>query len=650
MILERVVYLDFVAIPIFIFILLASFVRKMTDGPTNRVFLLLVFSSLLSTVCDVISGVVAAHPSLSNAEIFTVFMAEELYDIIHPLTLVFTLLLLFAETRIWYWITQNKRLILTFIPYFFILLVCIINLFTHFVFSVDPDAGYTRGDGIYIIYCISAVYFLWGVIYIIRRREMFSVKRVFAFCSVYFVNLAAIIFQLIFPKYLVEMIMMALAELFVSLLVLRPEDYVDSTTGFPIYNAYVNEIRKIGMSTMSKKIIVMRLINAKQLRKYFGEEKYKSFLKRILTNIRGYLDKQHIFFDIYFEPPGSIYMLLDTYDFDFEAVVHDVYADFMTEVIGAESHGANIIPRFCEIRYPYDTMDPDTVLNIGHQFHHVIPFDQFYTRANTFIDNYNFRINNNIDKILTRAILENRFEMYYQPIYSVRDKKFLSAEALIRLNDEEFGFISPGLFIPAAEKMGLMIPIGDFVLESVFSFISSEDFYDLGMEYIELNLSVAQCIQSNLSDKIFKLGSKYYINPERVNLEITETTYENIGGVVDQNIRTLSENGFSFSLDDYGTGYSNMHRISRIPLKIIKIDKTMVDDMGNDSGMSVMRNTVAMMKDIDKEIVCEGIENADQLKCLSELGVDYIQGYYFSRPLPKKEFISFIKEKNGVSR
>ena len=120
--------------------------------------------------------------------------------------------------------------------------------------------------------------------------------------------------------------------------------------------------------------------------------------------------------------------------------------------------------------------------------------------------------------------------------------------------------------------------------------------------------------------------------------------------MVDQNIRTLSENGFSFSLDDYGTGYSNMHRISRIPLKIIKIDKTMVDDMTNDSGMSVMRNTVAMIKDIDKEIVCEGIENAGQLECLSELGVDYIQGYYFSKPLPKKEFISFIKEKNGVLR
>ena len=238
--------------------------------------------------------------------------------------------------------------------------------------------------------------------------------------------------------------------------------------------------------------------------------------------------------------------------------------------------------------------------------------------------------------------------MYYQPIYSIKDGRFVSAEALIRLTDEEYGFVSPALFIPAAERKGLMIPIGDFVLESVFEFISENDLPELGLSYIELNLSVAQCLQGDLADKIFALEKKYHINPERVNLEITETTYENIGEITDLNIKRLSENGFSFSLDDYGTGFSNMHRISRLPLKIIKIDKTMVDDMENKSGMSVLSNTVSMMKDIDKEIVCEGVETKEQLDTLVSLGVDFIQGYYFSKPLSAKQFISFIRERNNV--
>ena len=192
-----------------------------------------------------------------------------------------------------------------------------------------------------------------------------------------------------------------------------------------------------------------------------------------------------------------------------------------------------------------------------------------------------------------------------------------------------------------------MIPIGDFVLESVFRFISENDLRELGLSYIELNLSVAQCLQGDLSDKILALEKKYHVNPEYVNLEITETTYENIGDTTDMNIKRLSENGFSFSLDDYGTGYSNMQRISRLPLKIIKIDKTMVDDMDNNAGMSVMLNTVSLMKDIRKEIVCEGVETAEQLERLEGLGVDFIQGYYFSKPLPADNFISFIKERNS---
>ena len=236
--------------------------------------------------------------------------------------------------------------------------------------------------------------------------------------------------------------------------------------------------------------------------------------------------------------------------------------------------------------------------------------------------------------------------MYYQPIYSVKDGRFISAEALIRLTDEEYGFISPALFIPAAERNGLMIPIGDFVLESVFRFIGEHDFNELGLSYIELNLSVAQCLQGDLFDKILALEKKYGVAPVRVNLEITETTYENMGEMTDINIRRLSDNGFSFSLDDYGTGYSNMQRISKLPLKIIKIDKTMVDDMASSAGMTVLRNTVTMMKDIRKEIVCEGIESADQLEKLTELGVDFIQGYYFSKPLPEDKFVSFIQEHN----
>ncbi|MBQ9483895.1 MAG: EAL domain-containing protein [Ruminiclostridium sp.] len=645
---DRMAYLDFVALPIFFVLLYATFIRKMTSGTTNRLFILLLAVSAVMTVCDAATALLCTDPPISDAAVTITTVCAGIYHVFHTLTGIIYLLFIMAETRTWYWMTQKHRLVLAFIPYCVLLVLLVVNIFTGCVYTVTPNEGYQRGPLILAFYIIAALYMVWGAVYILLYRKMLSKSRLFSLLMMYIMIGASVLFQMFYPKYLVEMIMTALGELFISLLVLRPEDHLDYSTGMPSFKAYCNDIRKICLNKITEKIIIMRFINASQLRRYLGEEKYLSFVKSIAVRVKDFCTNRGLYFDMYLEQPGSIYLIIDNFDFDFESIVHDLYADIIVDILEVESNGAKVITRFCEIHYPVDTNDADTIFNIGHQFHRIIPYDQFYTKAFDIISSESFRIKNNMDLILNRAIRDRKFEMYYQPIYSIKDGRFVSAEALIRLTDEEYGFVSPALFIPAAERKGLMIPIGDFVLESVFEFISENDFPELGLSYIELNLSVAQCLQGDLADKIFALEKKYHINPERVNLEITETTYENIGEITDLNIKRLSENGFSFSLDDYGTGFSNMHRISRLPLKIIKIDKTMVDDMENKSGMSVLSNTVSMMKDIDKEIVCEGVETKEQLDTLVSLGVDFIQGYYFSKPLSAKQFISFIRERNNV--
>lgn len=645
---DRIVYLDYVAVPIYVIILFAAHSRKMVAGSSYKWFMLLIGSSLATALCDMVTGTFSGNFPLSDAAVFDVTLFTYLYYIFHLPVSIFYLFFLFSETRMGYWTMQKKHVILAFIPYLVLMVILVTNLFHGAMFTVTSEHGYQRGPLVYAYYLGGAVYSLWGAVYLIRHRKMLQMSKWICLLAMYVMNAAAILFQLFFPQYLVEMIFTAFAELFIVLLVLRPEDYIDYSTEIPNYRAYSNEIRKIATSQYREKFIVMRFINARELQKYLGDAKYIDFVKRTAGHIKGFLQREKLIFDMYFEPPGRLYMIIDNYDFDLEPKISSLYAELISDIAEVESVGARIIPRFCEINYPADTEDAETILNIGRQFHRIIPHEQLYTYARDIIGNEGFRVKNNMDRILQRAISEKKFEMYYQPIYSVNEKRFVSAEALIRLKDEEFGFISPALFIPAAERKGLMIPIGDFVLESVFGFISETDLRELGLSYIELNLSVAQCVQGDLADKIFALEKKYHVNPERVNLEITETTYENFGENTDRNIRALSENGFSFSLDDYGTGYSNMQRISKLPLKIIKIDKTLVDDVENKSGRSVLENTVRMMKEIHKEIVCEGVENAEQLDYLSGLGVDFIQGYYFSKPLPADQFVQFIKENNGV--
>lgn len=183
-----------------------------------------------------------------------------------------------------------------------------------------------------------------------------------------------------------------------------------------------------------------------------------------------------------------------------------------------------------------------------------------------------FDLMRDIDSIIENAITHKLFKVYYQPIYSIKDKHFNSAEALIRLFDDKYGFISPELFIPAAERSGAIHRIGAFVLDEVCRFISSEDFKKLGIDYIEVNLSVAQCMRNDLSEEILDIMKRHNVSSESINLEITETAASYSQENLVENMNELSASGIGFSLDDYGTGYSNMDRVSSMQFDIIKLD------------------------------------------------------------------------------
>jgi EAL domain-containing protein (putative c-di-GMP-specific phosphodiesterase class I) len=249
-------------------------------------------------------------------------------------------------------------------------------------------------------------------------------------------------------------------------------------------------------------------------------------------------------------------------------------------------------------------------------------------------------------EILERGLKEHNFEMYYQPIYSIKEDRFVSAEALIRLKDRDYGYVSPGIFIPAAEQSGFIDEIGNFVIESVYKFVSTHNLKRLGLSYIEVNLSVEQCLKEHFADYIVGTQNEYNVRPERINFEITETAYNSAKDVLDRNIKKLKARGYQFSLDDYGTGYSNMQRVLNLPLKLVKIDKSLVDDLDTENGASIVRNSIKMMQDIKLEVVIEGVETEEQLEILKSMGADYIQGFYFSRPLSELQFLEFLDRHN----
>ena len=253
-----------------------------------------------------------------------------------------------------------------------------------------------------------------------------------------------------------------------------------------------------------------------------------------------------------------------------------------------------------------------------------------------------------IDNIVKHALEDGLLEVFYQPIYEPKTGRFTSCEALLRLKDPQLGFISPAIFMPIAERNGTILAIDRFVLSSVCEMLATTEARNLGLEYAEVNLSVVDCIQANLSDNVVATMKKYQVRPEELNFEITETYEQGITAVMNENIEKLSDIGITFSMDDFGTGYSNLARIATLPVKIFKLDKSIIQ-AAFDSELSymVMIGLIKIIKSLKKEIVAEGVETGEQARQIIKLGCDHIQGFFYARPLPKDKFIEFLRDHNG---
>lgn len=252
-----------------------------------------------------------------------------------------------------------------------------------------------------------------------------------------------------------------------------------------------------------------------------------------------------------------------------------------------------------------------------------------------------------VESLLKHAIDTHEIDVFYQPIYDTKKKKYLSAEALVRLRDKEtIGFISPEEFIPVAEGNGLIIKLGDMIFDKICQFISESNLKSYGIEYIEINLSGVQCMDLELPDRLKQTMDHYQISPEYFNFEITETVSMNGLKMLEQNMHILRNMGSSFSMDDFGTGYSNLVQIAEMVFELIKLDKALVWSYfnGKEKKSTILfEHIVWMLKELNIQIVAEGVETKEQAEQLSNMGIDYLQGYYYSKPAQESAFLGVLK-------
>lgn len=250
-------------------------------------------------------------------------------------------------------------------------------------------------------------------------------------------------------------------------------------------------------------------------------------------------------------------------------------------------------------------------------------------------------------KEIKEGIKNNQFELYYQPKINVQTGAVTGCEALIRWQHPEDGLIPPNDFIPIAEKDGLIIELGNWIIEQAIAQQAIWKKQGIADISISINISARQLFHEQFKENIYQLIEKHSVKAEQIDIEITETLFIEDTQKSLEILSDLCTKGLTVSLDDFGTGYSSLSYLKSFPVQTLKIDKLFIDDFKTRKGAVFMETIVAMGINLGMKVLCEGVETQEQLKFLQTIHCQEYQGYYCSKPLPVGDFTEFLSEQTA---
>lgn len=244
-----------------------------------------------------------------------------------------------------------------------------------------------------------------------------------------------------------------------------------------------------------------------------------------------------------------------------------------------------------------------------------------------------------------RFALENgQFQVYFQPKHSVQSGRLEGAEALVRWHHPELGFMNPGIFIPLFEQSGFITKMDFYIWEEVCRTLCDWQQKNLTIVPISVNVSRRDLENVNLADEIISLVDRYGIDHSLMHIEITESAYSDNPEIIIETIKKLHDNGFAIELDDFGTGYSSMTALSSLDLDVMKLDMSLIQNDVPGTDKNILEFSMQLAKMMKLKTVAEGVETRAQAERIRSLGGDYIQGYLYSKPLPKEQFEEYIAQ------
>ena len=499
---------------------------------------------------------------------------------------------------------------------------------------VDGVATYYRSWGVWIMYAVGVGYFAFPVVALIKTWKILNNKYMFGFQLFLFMVVLGIVIQALYSKLQIEAVLEAIGLAGLIISVDSNEGLYDSTTKIPNRDKYKININLYHRFGYHYSIINIRILNLFYYDNILLSDDKDSMMRRITKKLFSIAPHAEIYkydrstFVVLIpgkEDQKDIFTQITRF-FSRTMYVSGVSVDFKTVVSYAKA------PK--EIKFP----------EAHFRLAEYVPSNQ---KRMTLLrgDSLEFlRKNIWIQEAVQRAIKNKTFMIHYQPIWDVDQQRIVSFEALCRLKDAELGLIPPTDFIKIAEETGNIIELGDVIIERVCHDISEYHFEKAGIKYVEVNLSLFQLMSQDIVGKLKRIVEANRIKPSMLNLEITETS-----SVLDVSdfkyvINELLNAGFTLSLDDYGTAYSNITNAISTNYLNIKIDSSILWKAKDDKNtLKLLETTIKTFRSFGSNIVQEGVESKEQYDIVTSAGANLIQGFYISKPLPVNEACDFAR-------
>jgi diguanylate cyclase (GGDEF)-like protein len=310
----------------------------------------------------------------------------------------------------------------------------------------------------------------------------------------------------------------------------------------------------------------------------------------------------------------------------------------LSQPIALQSHNPVVTPSIGIAIFPGDGADPDDLVRNADTAMYAAK-----AQGRACYRFYNEQMNAKavehlkLEEELRDAITANQLELHYQPQVNTDSGTVMSMEALVRWNHPSRGMVSPGEFIPVAERTGLIIELGDWILQEAAR--NCTQWAEAGFDNfrVAINLSPLQFRQPDLADNVAAFLRDSGLAAERLELELTESAIMTDAETNIEKLRQLKALGIALAVDDFGTGYSSLSYLKRFPIDTLKIDQSFVSDLASPDGQALVDAIIALASTLNLQVIAEGVETLEQVNYLLERNCHLLQGYYFSRPAPASE-------------